>query len=184
MDDVFFVICWARLRTRPFCWTPLETWRFRRTLQRRLDDVLCARGLGGVDHAASGPPGLLVVVRRDSWLAAWEATHATLEEQGMLCRPGPGLHVTLHDPLYGGPPRTLWPLPQDVWRLDRLTSTELARLVDQLRPLVHRALTACLHLDVLGDRAVLNTAGDAVDALQDLVDAALEAWDATLDQAV
>jgi hypothetical protein len=181
MDDIFFVVCWAHLRTRRFCWIPLESWRFRRALQRRLDDVLLASGLGGVDRVASGPRGLLIVVHRDTWLAAWEAMHATLKEQGLLRRPGPGLHVALHDTLYGGPPRTLWPLPQDVWRLDRLTSAELARLVDQLSPLVHRALTACLHLDLLGDQVVLDTAGDAVDALQDLFDAALAAWGATLD---
>jgi hypothetical protein len=180
MDDIFFVVCWARLKTRRFCWRPLRAWRFRRALQRRLDGVLRASGLGWVYGAAAGPRELLVVVHRETWLAAWEAIRATLKEQGLLRRPGPGLHVTLHDTLYGDSP-TLWPLPQDVWRLDRLTTAELARLVDQLSPLVHRTLTACLHLDLLGDQAVLDTARDAVDALQDLFGAALAAWDAALD---
>jgi hypothetical protein len=194
MDDIFFVVCWARLKTRRFCWIPLKTWRFRHALQRRLDDILRASGLGWVHGAAAGPRELLlvvhretcsprqllVVVHRETWLAAWEAIRAILKEQGLLRRPGPGLHVTLHDTLYGDSP-TLWPLPQDVWRLDRLTSAELARLVDQLSPLVHRTLTARLHLDLLGDQGVLDTAGDAVDALQDLFDAALAAWDAALD---
>src|SRR6266540_509327 len=121
-------------------------------LARRLDTALRTRALGWVDDAP-GRREILVVAHRDIWLAAWEAMRATLEEQGLLHRPGPSLHITLLDTLHDSSPRTLWPLPQDVWQLDRLTRAGLACLVDRLAPPVDRALTAYLHLDLLGQQA-------------------------------
>ncbi len=180
MDDIFFVVCWADLRISRFRWARLRTWRFRHALARRLDTALRTRALGWVDDAP-GRREILVVAHRDIWLAAWEAMRATLEEQGLLHRPGPSLHITLLDTLHDSSPRTLWPLPQDVWQLDRLTRAGLACLVDRLAPPVDRALTAYLHLDLLGQQAVLDTAADAVDALQELFDAALVAWRVALD---
>jgi hypothetical protein len=180
MDDIFFVVCWTPSRTQRLRWARLRAWRKRHALERGLDTALRTRALGWVD-GAPGRREILVVVHRDTWLAAWEAMRATLEKQGLLRRPGPGLHITLHDTLYDGPPRTLWPLPQDVWQLDRLTRADLACLVDHLATLVDRALIAYLHLDLLGHQAVLDTAADAVDALQELFNAALAAWRATLE---
>src|SRR6266545_4722599 len=74
-----------------------------------------------------------------------------------------------------------WRIVTSGWQLDRLTRAGLACLVDRLAPPVDRALTAYLHLDLLGQQAVLDTAADAVDALQELFDAALVAWRVALD---
>ena len=106
MDDIFFVVCWADLRISRFRWARLRAWRFRHALERRLDTALRTRALGWVDDAP-GRREILVVAHRDTWLAAWEATRAILEEQGPLHRPGPSLHIALLDTLYDSSPRTL-----------------------------------------------------------------------------
>jgi hypothetical protein len=155
----------------------LEDLDLRHALERRLDAVLRARALGHVDGggAAPGWQEIFLVVDRDTWRAAWDAVRATLDEQGVLTRPG--LRAALEDDPTAQP---LCPLPLGVWGVERLTRDELARLVDQLPPLVDDALLTRLRLDPTGDQAVLDTAAEAFDAIQELFDAALAAWGATL----
>lgn len=156
----------------------LEDLDFRHGLERRLDAALRAQALGHVDGggAGLGQQHIFMDVDSQRWRAAWDAVRATLEEQGVLGRPG--LRATLED---NPAAQVLCTRPLGTWRVERLTRYELARLVDQLPLLVHRARTACLRLDPAGDQAVLDTAEEASDALQELYDAALTAWGATLD---
>jgi hypothetical protein len=156
----------------------LEDLDLRHALEDRLNAVLRTGGLGHVDGGGAGLgwQDIYLVVHGDRWRAAWDAVRATLQEQGVLGRPG--LRATLED---NQAAQVLCPLPLGMWRLEQLTQGELARLVEQLSPLVDDALTAYLHLDpVDDDQAVLDTAAEASDVLQELVDATQAAWGATV----
>ncbi len=72
-----------------------------------------------------------------------------------------------------------------MWRLDGLSDDELARLMDPLDVFVGEAVIAWADLANANkakpgfvDQAVLDTAQEAADALEELVDAACEAWHA------
>jgi hypothetical protein len=150
---------------------------FRHALERRLRAVLRAAALGSVDGggAGLGQQHIFVMVHHDTWRAAWDAVRATLQDQGVLGRPG--LRIALEDHPAAQP---LCPLPLGEWRVERLTQRELARLVDHLPPHVDQALADHLRLGFSADQAVLDTAAEAYGALQELFDAALAAWHATL----
>jgi hypothetical protein len=156
----------------------LEDLDFRHALERRLDTVLRARALGHVDGggAGLGCQEIFMVVDRGTWRPAWDAVRATLEEQGLLGRPG--LRATLEDNPVA---QVLCTLPLGSWHVERLTRDELARLVEQLPPHLDQALADHLHLAFSADQAVQDTAAEAYDALQELFDAALTAWGATID---
>lgn len=159
----------------------IEDLDFRHALECRLDAMLRARALGWVDGggAGFGWQDIFLVVHRKTWRSAWDAVRTTLEDQAVLDRPG--LRVTLEDHPVA---QVLCPLPLGVWRVERLTAGELAGLVEQLGPLLNRTLAHYVHMDPNGDQAVLDTARDAYDALQELFDAVLAAWRATIQVSV